>query len=529
MLESEFLIYDRRASASHAWLAWLVAIILLLGCVAVFPYRLLMLPKIGAFIPFIDAMQILFSGIVAAVLLSMASVLRLKALIALGTGYFFTGLIALVYTLTYPDTFSRIGLLGARTDTAAWLYLAWHTALPATIIVYAHLKNSPHRLHDPARAPVKTIFVCLIFAAMAAACVTWLATAAAPVLTDLMKFEVLNDLTMLLMVGGIALLWFGQRSILDVALMLTLWALLLESALIWPEADRFSAGWYAGRVMGLLSGLFVLLMLLIDMSRLYARTVVLIAYQNRERENRLMVGEAVGASIAHELRQPLASMILNAQTAKHLGGGGNAQLSEVLNDLVTDSNRVNEIVESTRTVFGKASAPGSPANINQLIRDTLLITSRELRNHNIKVEMRLHDPLPPVNVNRLQMQQVFMNLFINAAEAMSDVADRPRERTIRSSRSSVGVLIRVEDVGSGITANVRERIFDAFFTTKKHGTGMGLSICRSVVQAHGGTIQVSPKEPFGTSFEICLPGGGTVQAPAVLHSEHSTLHHAIGR
>jgi signal transduction histidine kinase len=517
MLESDFLIFDRRASGSQVQLAWLFAFILLLACLAIFPYRLLLLPKISAFIPVIDAMHLIFSGIVAAVLLSLASILRLKALIALGTGYFFTGLVAMVHTLTYPDAFSRIGLLGASIETATWLYLAWHTALPATIIVYALLKNSPDRLRNPARAPIRTIFVCLTLATIAAAGLTWLTTGEGSFLTDVLKFgtrqaDEIHYVAMLLMVVGITLLWFGQRSALDVCLMLILWALLMESVMILPGAARFSVGWYAGRAMGLLSSLAVLLMLLIDLSRLHGKMAVLMASQQRERANRLMAGEAVGAFIAHELRQPLASMVLNAGAAKLLGAQANAGLSAVLEDLVKDSRRVNEIVESTRAVFGKAPAQYSPTNINQLVQDTLLMASRELLDHNIKVETRLNDQLPLVNVNRLQMQQVFMNLFFNAAEAMSEVADRPRKLLIQSSSGDSGLVIRVEDTGSGIMASNKEYIFDMFFTTKQHGAGMGLSICRSVVEAHGGNIQVSPKVPFGTSFEIRLPTKGMAHA-----------------
>lgn len=480
MLESEFLVHDRRASASQVQFAWMFAFIFLLACLAIFPYRLLLLPKISAFVPVIDAMHLLFSGIIAAVLLSLASILRLRALIALGTGYFFTGLLAIGHTLTYPDAFSRTGLLAASVDAATWLYLAWHAALPAIIIAYALLKNSAHRLHKPARTPIRTIIVCLIAATMAAAAITWLATAAVPFLIDDLEFGVMNYLTMLLMVGGITLLWRGQRSILDIGLMLTLWALLMESVLILPAADRFSAGWYAGRLMGLLSGLFVLLMLLIDMSRLYARTVVLMASEKRERENRLMVGEAVGASIAHELRQPLASMMLNAATAKCLGADGSAQLSAVLDELVKDSRRVDEIVKSTRAAFGKAPAKNDPANLNRLVHDTLLMTSRELRNHGIKVETRLQDHLPLVNVNRLQMQQVLMNLFINAAEAMSEVTTRPRTLTIQSSSSDIGLIVRIEDAGEGIKECDRDRIFDVFFTTKSTEPEWGFrSVARS--------------------------------------------------
>jgi signal transduction histidine kinase len=113
------------------------------------------------------------------------------------------------------------------------------------------------------------------------------------------------------------------------------------------------------------------------------------------------------------------------------------------------------------------------------------------------------------------MQQVLMNLFINAAEAMSEVSGRPRRLLIRSDCNDAGLVIQVEDTGSGIPAGHRERIFEAFYTTKKHGTGMGLSICRSVVTAHGGTMIVTSKDPYGTVFEINLPTLDVIQPASV--------------
>jgi signal transduction histidine kinase len=511
-LESEFLIYDKRAGVQHIRSALAFGFILALGSLAIFPYRLVLLPRIVAFIPVIDTMHLLFNGIIATVLLSLASILRSKALIALGSGYVFIGLIAVAHALTYPDTFSRTGLLGANDDTVTWLYLAWHGALPASIIAYTLLKNSSDRLQSPARSPAPTIFVCLVAAAAAAAGVTLLATGASRIVGDVLKpidpSHFLHFLGMPLAGVSLILLLFGRRSILDLCLMLTLWAWLLEYVEILPDAARFSVGWYAGRAMGLLSGMFVLLMLLIEMSRLYARTVVLIAAQKRDRENRLMLGEALGAFIAHELRQPLAAITLNAHTAQKLGAQTDSKLFALMNDLIEDSHRANEIIQSTRAIFGKSGGQKCPTDINQLVRDTLLMMSRELGNHDVNVEVQLNDHLPLVVINPIQMQQVFMNLFINAAEAMGDVAGRPRKLTVRSSSSNVGLIIRVEDTGPSVKAVDQDRIFDPFFTTKTHGTGMGLSICRSIVDAHGGSIQMAPGTPFGARFEILLPNSG---------------------
>ena len=505
MLDSEFLICDRRASARQVQLAQFLALVLLLGCIAIFPYRAQQLPSITAFVSVIDAIHFLFGGITAAILLSLASILRSRALVVLGAGFFLAGLLAIGHGLTYPNVFSRTGLLGAQSETATWVYLAWHIALPAAVVAYALLKTEPHGL----REPIRMIFVWLTAAALAAAGIMLLTTAGASFILDVLKFgtresTVTRYLAMLLIGIGILLLWFGKRSVLDIGLMLTLWALLTESVVILPDAGRFSAGWYAGRVMGLLSGLFVLLMLLIDMSRVYGRMAVLATSQKREQENRLMVGEAVGAFIAHELRQPLASMLLNAGTARQLCVPGKGKLSAVLDELVEDGRLVNQIVESTRAAVGRKTTEKTRADINQLIRDTLRMTDHERRKRGIKVEQRLDDHLPPVVINPVQMQQVFINLFVNAADAMNET-DRLRILRVRSSRGNAGVVIRVEDTGSGIRPSDQENIFDPFFTTKENGMGMGLSICHSVIKKHGGTIQVSSSDPFGAVFEICLP------------------------
>jgi signal transduction histidine kinase len=514
MLESDFLIYDRRAGARHVHVALAFALVLAIACLAIYPHRLVQLPKIIAFIPVIDTMHFLFSGIIAAVLLSLASILRSRALIALGTGYVFVGVIAVMHALTYPDTFSRTGLLGAGVNTVSWLYTAWHAALPAAIIAYTWMKGGQGRLHSPAR----TISFCLMLAVVAAAIATWLATAEGVFMANALglaggRMSSLQYPLMVLFVVTIALLWRGERSILDYCLMLTLWAWLLE-AFVLPGAARYSVGWYTGRVLGLVSGLFVLGMLLIEMTRLYARIVVLIASQKRERENRQMVGEAVGAFIAHELRQPLAAISLNAYTGQQLSAQVGGELKAVMQDLVRDAHRANEIIESTQAIFETAPGHKRPTDINQLIRDTLLLIRGQLESRDVQVALKLEDHLPLAMANPMQMQQVFLNLFMNAADALSKVTGLRRLR-IQSSSGDVGIVIRVENNGPSIDLDDESQIFDPFFTTKERGMGMGLSICRSVLVAHGGTIQVEPLLPSGVSFEILLPNNGGAQpAPA---------------
>jgi len=244
---------------------------------------------------------------------------------------------------------------------------------------------------------------------------------------------------------------------------------------------------------------------LAETSKQYARTVLQIAAQRWERENGLMVRDAIAAAIAHELRQPLAAIRMNVQTVQRRLAKSDDDTAATLDEIVTASDRANDIIASTRAMFGKSDAQRSPATMSHLIRDTIAMVSRDLRQQGIAVELRLDDALPPIAVNRLQLQQVFYNLVMNAAEAMRQVVDRPRILTIRSASSGDGIVIRVEDTGPGIAAADRERIFETFYTTKHHGTGLGLAICRSVITAHGGQLRAVMGEPVGAVFEIQLP------------------------
>ena len=264
-------------------------------------------------------------------------------------------------------------------------------------------------------------------------------------------------------------------------------------------------------MIGLLSNLFVLLMLLVQTSRLYGRTVLQIRARQWEQENRFMIRDAIAASIAHELRQPLTAIRLEAETGRQIVSRTDETLSAILDEIVRESCRASDIIESMRTLFGKTTAQKTQVNINQLVRDTLVMVSRDIQRLGISVDLRLDDALPPIVVNRLQMQQVFFNLFTNAAEAMR-ATPGSRILAIRSAIRDNGLVISVEDTGPGIAAADLERIFEIFYTTKDHGTGLGLSICRSVLDDHGGGLSAVAGMAAGAHFEIILPYGGGTEA-----------------
>ena len=158
-----------------------------------------------------------------------------------------------------------------------------------------------------------------------------------------------------------------------------------------------------------------------------------------------------------------------------------------------------------RAIFRTDEERRAPLNVNELIGEVLRLTHGEIQNERVSVRTELVNDLPDIMGDRVQLQLVFRNLIVNAVEAMSSVTDRERVLHISSAIAPSGVRIAVADSGTGIDPESIDRIFHTFFTTKSHGMGMGLSICRSIVEAHGGTLSASRSHPYGSIFEIDLP------------------------
>jgi signal transduction histidine kinase len=174
--------------------------------------------------------------------------------------------------------------------------------------------------------------------------------------------------------------------------------------------------------------------------------------------------------------------------------------------IVKAGKQLSEVIDSTRSMFGKASAEQDLVDVRVLVSNVLALARSELGSHQIVLRDEMRKELPEVMASRVQLQQVILNLIMNAIESMSSVTGRERHLTIGSYLSQPGTLtITVDDTGIGIDPAHFDRIFDPFFTTKTHGMGLGLSICRSIMEAHGGKLSASPRIPFGTSFCLSLP------------------------
>jgi C4-dicarboxylate-specific signal transduction histidine kinase len=222
----------------------------------------------------------------------------------------------------------------------------------------------------------------------------------------------------------------------------------------------------------------------------------------------MTLGELM-ASLAHEVNQPLAAVLTNAQACLRwlaLDPPRPDEARAAVERIVRDSNRASEVIQRIRALVKKTTPQMVALDINEVIREAISLERREMLTRQVSLRTELASALPTVLGDRIQLQQVVINLVMNAAEAMAPVTDRPRDMLIRSHQEDANeVLVAVTDSGLGIDSANVDRLFNAFFTTKPTGMGMGLSICRSIIVAHGGKLWVSPNADHGATFQFTLP------------------------
>jgi C4-dicarboxylate-specific signal transduction histidine kinase len=214
-------------------------------------------------------------------------------------------------------------------------------------------------------------------------------------------------------------------------------------------------------------------------------------------------------SIAHEVGQPLAAMVASAGAGARWLAADPPAMKEAraaLDNIVADGKRAREVIARIRALAKREGPHKDTLDLNQKIVEVLALTEHELRSHDIVARTQLDRTLPPVTGDRIELEQVLLNLIVNAAEAMSTVHDRARELTIVSRQDgSDAVLVEVRDSGIGLDPPRAEQVFEAFYTTKTEGLGIGLSISRSIIEAHGGRLWASANEPHGAIFRFSLP------------------------
>jgi PAS domain S-box-containing protein len=224
----------------------------------------------------------------------------------------------------------------------------------------------------------------------------------------------------------------------------------------------------------------------------------------------------LAASIAHEVNQPLAAVVTNAAACLRWLDRETPNLDEArgtVRSIIKDGSRAGEVIQRVRGLVNKTAGQKAPLHLNEVVDEVITLVQHELFSHRVLLRLELAPALPLVLADRIQLQQVILNLVVNGIEAMQAVTDRPRELVIQTHQDETHqILLTVKDCGIGIAADNADRLFDAFFTTKSSGMGIGLSICRSIVDAHGGRLSASGNVGPGATFQFTLP----------LHQEDNT-------
>ena len=234
------------------------------------------------------------------------------------------------------------------------------------------------------------------------------------------------------------------------------------------------------------------------------------AQSDLERSNRVSTMGELAASLAHEIRQPIAAALTNARTCLRWLDRGEPEVAEAraaAARAADDVTRAAEIITRVRSMFQKASPQRELVDLNTVVGEMVSVLRGEAHRHAVSIRTDLAPGLPSVSVDRVQLQQVLMNLILNGVDAMKG-AGSPRDLAIETRRRGGDCLVSVADTGPGLSPDLSDRIFDAFFTTKADGTGMGLTISRSIVEAHGGRLWAEPGRQRGVAFHFTLPADG---------------------
>ena len=500
-------------------LALITALYLVLG-----PFGGMQLGVLHSFVAVYTTAMFVTDSITAILLFAQFSILRSRAILVIASGYLFTAFMIVPYVLAFPGVLSPTGVIGGL-QTSAHLYLLWHCGFPLFVVGYALLKDedpSRRMAQGRVRAAILRSVAWTLAGAIAAAVVSTRDGAPLPrIMLDESRFVpnwpyVVGAPIAVLCTIALIVLWRRRRSILDLFLMVVLCAYLIEiPPHYFPFPARFSTGWYAVRVTSLLSSSIVLVVLLYEITALYGGLLGAVLRQKREREARLMTGDAVAASIAHEVRQPLTAMVTTADAGLRFLDRAAPNLDkakEAFRKISSDGHRAGAVVANLRANFKTDVRDRTAFGITEFVEEAIALEYRDLQQNGVLVQAEPNRQLPEIRGNRSQLQQVLLNLIMNAIDSMA-ASDGPRILTVRSEAQGTDrVVVSVADTGGGISADHSDRIFNPLFTTKSGGMGMGLSICRAIIEAHEGQLWFAPNEPRGAVFQFTLPADRSMSA-----------------
>lgn len=524
--EPHFILSSLAPGRSQQRLALAVAVVLVTGALLIAgPLSDVRVPRVDAFVPAYGTALFVNDSLTAILLYAQYSILRSRAIVVIASGYLFSALVLIPWFLTFPDAFGPGHLIGGLQSTS-WLYFFQHAGFPLFVIAYALTKDE-EAAERTSRRPIGVVIgrsVVLTFALVVAGALFFTVDEAAlpRVVLDSVRlgprWPYAAAPVALVSLVAIAVLWRRRRSVLDLWLMIVMLLYSIEIPLsYYPNPFRFSTGWYAVRVLGFISSSLVLVVLLYEISTLYARLLRAVLGQRREREARLLTGDAVAASIAHEMRQPLTAMVTTADAGLRFLSGSAPNLArarEAFERIVADGHRAGDLVGTIRANFKNDARSRSSFDLDGLIEETLSMADGELQKHRVVVEALRDRERLAVHGDRVQLGQVLLNLVMNAIDAMAD-NDGARVLSVKTGVGAAGhVTVSVADTGPGISPPDAERMFNPLFSTKSDGMGMGLSICRAIIEAHDSRLWFAPNMPRGAMFQFTLPVAGAASAAA---------------
>jgi signal transduction histidine kinase len=494
-----------------------VVIATLLAYLAIIPYASVRAPRVDSFIPSFFAIVFVSDLITAVLLFTHFFTIGSRPLLVLASGYLFSSLIIIGHVLTFPGAVTPEGLLGAGPQSAAWLNVWWRLGLAVFILGYAAQRATARTRDAVVPAPRSSILWSVAAVTLLVCGLVFIATALGGFLPPLVgagrilplgryanAVIAIADLFALLLLAS-----SRRRSILDLWLTVAVFALLSESIMVtFFTSARYSMSFYAIRMIALPVSKVVLVMLLWETMRLQADLAISNRELRQERESRLVNAAAMTAAIAHEVRQPMVGISLLSSSGRRTldrSPPDVAMARSLFEDIGAAASQANGVFDSFLRLFRGGVRNPHPVDMNEVALEAIGQMQTDLDDHGVTIRTQFAPDLPLIQGQAGQLRAIVVNLIRNSVEAMAPTTDRPRIIEIETARRGPGAIsISLRDTGPGIEPASLKSIFDPFVTTKTRGTGLGLAVCKMIVDHYGGELSAACAGS-GARFEIVLP------------------------
>jgi signal transduction histidine kinase len=502
-----------------------IIVVLLVGAAAV-PFAHSTAIRPGPVIAVMQTTLALVDLITAVLLFSQYSIEPSRGVLAAAAGFIFSAFFAFGQTLALPGLYAATAAIGDGSNTAAWLFVLWHVSFPLAMIFYGlSRRQETSDRRDADRRPATSILITATVAPAATVLLTWLVSVGSPYLPDLYAGSAQVTVAAKSVHVGLCLIYGAAVLVLCVRgqSLLDLWLIVILLAW-WPHllvagfsaVTRFDVGWYLVRGVAVLASSALLLVLLAQITALYARIAGAILLLRRDRADRLASVEAATAAVAHEMMQPLAGIASSAAAGLNWLKKNPAVVDKAATcfaSIISTSHRAEEIISRIHGALKRPPKQRTKLQLVELCREVMRLIQYDILANGISATLDCRRNVPEILADAAQLRLAILNLVKNGIDAMSDSAirDRHLRLAIRQEGAS-SIVLCIEDTGPGIPAEVQGRLFEPFVTTKS-AMGVGLVTCRAIVEDHGGTLRLCRSDAQGCVFEMTLPVGSVNGQP----------------